>query len=236
MILSRSGIDGGRDVVRDLARGVAQAHAIVEGCGPDPERPAGLVQLVAAPETDMMPPPRIDADGLLEGQVLLAPEEEKAAHRGVVIGPMEDRSGRDPQGAPERDGVGRKPLGGEHRPLDVLFTAHQGDVHRIARDVVAGPRDPGSAVQGRDDGVRSGARRAAAANRRQTARRASPPPRSERRRASQRPPRMRGNTILGDWFVGGHAEKTSCEEFAGTHATQPALPRAYSCGSPIWRR
>ena len=83
--------------MRDLAGGVAQPTAILESRRPD-QRPARFVQLRRAPEADVMAPSRVAADGLLEGQVLLSPEEEETAHRGVPIRPMEHRSGRDPQG------------------------------------------------------------------------------------------------------------------------------------------
>src|SRR5579884_188791 len=66
------GVDVGADVVRHLSRGVAQADRAVIRRRADPHRAAVRRGDAGAPEADVVAPPRVAADGLLECQVFLA--------------------------------------------------------------------------------------------------------------------------------------------------------------------
>ena len=61
------------DVVRDLTRGVAEAHGLVEGRGAEPSGPS-FVQLAPTPEAHMVPLAWAAAQGLLEGEILFTAE------------------------------------------------------------------------------------------------------------------------------------------------------------------
>ena len=92
---------------------------------------------------------RIVADRLLESEVFLAPEEKQPADRGIVVRPLEDRVGADPEIAFQSERVGRVPLGRLHDRLHLGLRADQGHVQRVAGMAVAGHRDAGIVVERR---------------------------------------------------------------------------------------
>src|SRR5438045_4093555 len=65
---------GGRNV-GDLAGRAAQADSLIVYGGADPDRAAVVIELIRLPEPAMVPLPRVVADRLLEGQVLLAAKQ-----------------------------------------------------------------------------------------------------------------------------------------------------------------
>ena len=82
-------VDVGGNVVRDLDRVLLEADSRVVGRRSHPQRPPERVDLVGPPETHVVPLPRVAADGLLEGEILLAAPEQKRAHRRVDVRPPE---------------------------------------------------------------------------------------------------------------------------------------------------
>jgi hypothetical protein len=88
-----------------------------------------------------MPLARAVADGLLERQVLLAPEQIERADWGFVVRATEHGVDRDAHAAFEGDGVRRVPAHLDHGVNDIRFRAHEGDVDWVAGMAVGGVRD-----------------------------------------------------------------------------------------------
>ena len=72
------------------------------------------------------------AVGLLEGEVLLAAEQEEIAHRRIVVGPVQHGVGGDADAAAEGDRVGRKPARRGHGLVQRLLAADHADIDGIA--------------------------------------------------------------------------------------------------------
>ena len=142
-------IDIGRNVMRDLARGVAQADLLIIGAGAHPDGPAVGIDLLRLPEAHVMALARIVSDRLLKGQILLAAEQIQVADRCIVVVPLEDRGARHPQTAAQSHGIGRIPLGRQHDLFDFPLGADQRGVERIAGDVAARLGDARLVVQRR---------------------------------------------------------------------------------------
>ena len=79
---------------------------------------------------------------LLEGEILLPPEQEEITDRRVVVGAAKDGVSGNAHAAGKRDRGGRVPAGGRHAPHDIFFAADEADIDRIARVAVAGRGDP----------------------------------------------------------------------------------------------
>ena len=143
------GVDVRPDVVGDLAGGVAQADAPVERHGPDPEGHAAPTQVVRLPEPDVVAVAGALARRLLEGEVLLAAEDEEGADRGVGVGPVHQDAAGDPEAAPQGHRVGGVPARVEHGPDQVVLGADQADVERVAGDALGGEGRLGGVFEGR---------------------------------------------------------------------------------------
>src|SRR5262249_58932283 len=96
------------------AGGVAHPDAGVEGGGAQPERPAVAVLWPRPPQADVVTAARVVADGLLEGQVLLAAPDEQAADWRVLVGSAEQGGHRDLQATAEGQGIGGRPAPRPH--------------------------------------------------------------------------------------------------------------------------
>src|SRR5438093_13205519 len=97
--------------MRDLTRTVAEAHAAIEGRGAQPKRPTLLIRFGGHPETDVVSLPRAVAGGSLEGQILPAPPQIKATHRGFGIRPAAQHTRGNVQTRSQRGGIRRVPAG-----------------------------------------------------------------------------------------------------------------------------
>ena len=89
-------IDIWPDVVSNLPGRITQADTLVEGRRTEPYG-LPVLQLVPAPEANMMSLPGTAAHRLLEREVLLPPEEVQVAHRCLVVGSPKDRVRSDAQ-------------------------------------------------------------------------------------------------------------------------------------------
>ena len=65
------------DMMRHQARGAAETDTGVKRGGPGPQRTTIFIHLFRFPEANVVPPPRVIPDRLLERQVLLATPNEK---------------------------------------------------------------------------------------------------------------------------------------------------------------
>jgi hypothetical protein len=100
----------------DLAGEAADARVPVEGGIADPQRAAGRVGALVAPEPDMVAAIGAAPHLLLESQVLLAAEDVERADGRVGIGAVQDHALGDLEAAGERDRIGRVPAGGRATP------------------------------------------------------------------------------------------------------------------------
>jgi hypothetical protein len=122
------GIDIGGRMMRDLARGVAETHPLIENSRPNPHRTAVRIEFIRAPESHVVALSRIVADGLLEGQVLFTPPQEQIADRRVVVWMFKDGGIGDLKTAAQRQRGGRLPVGRQHDPLQVGCRTDQGHI------------------------------------------------------------------------------------------------------------
>ena len=143
------GVHVGGNVVRHLAGRVAEAHALVERGRAHPHRPPVAVELLRLPEPHMVPLARVGPDRHLEREVLLAAVVVQAAHRRIVVRPLEHRRFGNLQATLERERVGRIPLRGDHDPLQLPLGADDGHVERIAGDARRRVRDAGNVFERR---------------------------------------------------------------------------------------
>ena len=86
----------------------------------------------------MMPLAWTALDRLLEGEILLAAEQEEIAHRRRVVGTMQHGVGGDLHAARNRDRLGLDPAARRHGALQFRLVAGKHDVDGIAWMSVAG--------------------------------------------------------------------------------------------------
>ena len=134
------GINIWPNMVSYLSGRVTQTDALVERCRAQPEGTI-VFHFVRAPEPHVMPLPRTVSDGLLEGKVLLAPEQEQTTYRSLVIWPPQSGINHDPDAAAESDPMGGIPSNRCHRPDDLSPRANEGNIDRVARMPIGGVRD-----------------------------------------------------------------------------------------------
>lgn len=157
----------GVDPVGDLQREEGQPDRRVEGARGEPVDPPSAGQspaLGARPEPDVVPLLGVAVHLLLKGELLLASEQEQRTHRRLRVALLAQRGSDDPPTGRGGDRVGPRPAGRLHRRDDLFAAAHQGQIHRIAEQAVAGARpadevvgyvDRGeNPVQARQDEVR----------------------------------------------------------------------------------
>src|SRR5262249_20474196 len=114
-----------RDVMSDLSRRATEADARVERGCPCPQGPVPFIPIGRTPEANVVAAAWIVADRQLESQVLLMVPDIKVADRSVLVGAPEQRGPGDLQGTAEGDRIGRTPVGGQHRLLDLRFGPDQ---------------------------------------------------------------------------------------------------------------
>src|SRR5262249_4812939 len=107
-------VDVSLNVVRDLAGGMAEPNALVEGGRANPKRSSLFVYFLRTPEAHVVTLLRVGADGLLKGEIFLAPPKEEIADGRIVVLTLEDRRFGDFQAAPQTEWVGGIPFGGQH--------------------------------------------------------------------------------------------------------------------------
>src|SRR5262245_56169737 len=86
----------------------------------------------------MMPLARTAGHGLLEGEVLLAAEQEKIAHRRIIVGAAEHGVGGDAHATCHGDRVRRVPACRPHAAHEVGLITDEADIDRIAGVPVPG--------------------------------------------------------------------------------------------------
>src|SRR5439155_4941072 len=101
-----------------------------EGRSADTQGQPAVGREIRAPEADVVALACARADLLLEGEILVAAEQEERAHRRIRIGTVEDDAPGDAEAAAQRDRVGWAPAGGGERALDVCLAADERDVQR----------------------------------------------------------------------------------------------------------
>src|SRR6185436_20991910 len=76
-------------MVRDLARGVAEADPFIIRRRADPNRTTVLHCPLRFPEPNVVSLPRVPPNGLFECKVLHPPEEVQLAYRRLIVRPLE---------------------------------------------------------------------------------------------------------------------------------------------------
>src|SRR4029453_844877 len=128
-------------MMRDLARGMAEANPLIENSRPDPHWTAIRIELIRAPKSHMVALSRINANGLLEGQVLLAAPQVQVADRSIVVRMFEHGRTGDLETAAQRERVGWIPLGRPHDPFYLRFRFDQGHIEWITAVTIRGVCD-----------------------------------------------------------------------------------------------
>ena len=102
---------------------MAQTDTLVERRRAEPHL-SPVLEMIPAPEPNVIPLARVVPNRLLEGKVLPATEELKVAHWSVVVGPAEHPVRRDADTTAERDRVGRVPSIRRHGMDNLGFGTH----------------------------------------------------------------------------------------------------------------
>ena len=134
-------VDVGVDLVGDLEGEGAQANGAVVGGGGQPvhvpaagQRPARR----AVPEADVVALGGVALDLLLVGEALLASEEHEVGDGSGRVGAAQQRGDDDAPGGAQGDGVGAHPAGRDHRLVNVLLVAFDGEVDGVAQEPIRG--------------------------------------------------------------------------------------------------
>ena len=93
------------------------------------------------PEADVMALARTVVDGLLEAHILGPPEQVEGAEWSGRIGCVEDERLRHSPGARQPQPIGCRPAGRPESGVKLIAGSDEHDVHRIARQPVAGGRE-----------------------------------------------------------------------------------------------
>ncbi len=155
-------IDIWRDVMRDLPRGVAEAHAAVEGRRSEPAGASLAIQFRRFPKTHVMALARITPGGLFKREVFLVAVEEEIADRRAEIRPVKNRALRDVQAAADRDRIRGIPAGGGQRGGHLVLRADERKIQRIAGNARARERDMRGIVEGGGASIRAASTTSAA--------------------------------------------------------------------------
>ena len=142
------GVDIRADVVGDLAGSVAEPDAPVESHGPDPQGDPTPAELLGIPEPDVVATAGGSADRLLEGEVLLPPEDEQVADRRIGVGAIR-RTLLAMRRLDSAVRIGGVPAAGRSWPGPAsVFGRDQADVERVAGNALGGASGLGGVFKG----------------------------------------------------------------------------------------
>ena len=81
-----------------------------------------------------MPTARVVADGLFKGEVLLSPEQEQTAYRGIDVRAIAQDAPCDLDAGSQSDRIGGVPPRTDHRMIQFLLGSDETDVEGVAGD------------------------------------------------------------------------------------------------------